>query len=166
VQYEAVLLTLAEIGIAFAGFSGVVIVLGRRADPENHINVVSTLGMVAGALLAVVYSLLPLVLFESGLDPEPAWRVSCAVYAIVNTASSVFFFVWFRRVQGETVGLFPWLLTAGFSTLTLVTALGALGSLAAVIYILALANHFFQISWGFVALLSLHLSAPVEESAV
>jgi len=163
-QYEAILLTLAEVSIAFAGFSGVVIVLGRRPDSPNA-NAMRTLGMVMGALQAVVYSVLPLLFFESGLAPETSWRWACAVYGVGNGVGTAFFFSRLRREPGyQAHGLAPflWFLAVGFSALTVAAALGLFGGFAAVVYILALANTLAQTAFGFIQLLSLHLSTPAE----
>ena len=163
-QYEAVLLTLAEVSIAFAGFSGVVIVLGRRPEVPNA-NGMRTLGMVMGALQAVAYSVLPLILFESGLSAEAAWRWACGIFGVASGAGTLFFFVSFRRdpsYRAHRVAPFLWFLAVGFTAATLAAALGLFGSYTALLYVLALANTLTQTAFGFIQLLSIHLSAPAK----
>ena len=71
----------AEVGIALAGFSGVVVALGHRSEGGSGIGRLWLL--LAQALGAVIFAFVPLLLEAAGLEPSTNWRVS-------NGAISVF----------------------------------------------------------------------------
>ncbi len=71
----------AEIGIALAGFSGVVVALGHRSGRTAGIARLWLL--LAQALGAVIFAFVPLLLEAAGLEPSATWRVT-------NGAISVF----------------------------------------------------------------------------
>ncbi len=74
--------TVAEVGIALAGFSGVVVALGQRPGAAG----IGRLWLLlAQAIGAVIFSFVPLLLEEAGLEPSTNWRVT-------NGAISVFGF--------------------------------------------------------------------------
>ena len=98
--------TFAEVGIALAGFGGVVVVLGRRAVgewmPMDRFRVVILVGL---SLLLVFFSLLPLILVPLDLAELTSLRLCNGLFA-VGHASVVCFSVVRRRqffVPGETV---------------------------------------------------------------
>ena len=71
----------AEVGIALAGFSGVVVALGHRSGRAAGIARLWLL--LAQALGAVIFAFVPLLLEAAGLEPSANWRVT-------NGAISVF----------------------------------------------------------------------------
>jgi len=75
--------TFAEVGIALAGFSGVVVVLGRRAVgewiPLDRFRAITLLTL---SLLLVVFSLLPLVLEPLGLAELTSLRLCNGLFAV------------------------------------------------------------------------------------
>ena len=73
----------AEIGIALAGFSGVVVALGHRSGRAGGIERLWLL--LAQALGAVIFAFVPLLLEAAGLGASANWRVT-------NGAISVFGF--------------------------------------------------------------------------
>lgn len=76
-----VLLTIAELAIAFAGFSGIVATLGRRDGgaifPEDRVRISVLLG---ASLSTTAFALLPFALWEIAGSPERVWRIVSALY--------------------------------------------------------------------------------------
>ncbi len=78
-----ILLTIAEVATAFAGFASLVGVLGQqssRADPR----VLGTRmrAMILFSLLAVAFSLLPFILHRYGLAESLVWRLASGLFAV------------------------------------------------------------------------------------
>ena len=75
--------TLAEVGVAIAGFTGVVVVLGRRARGDWSPPEIQWLHMLLLSSLCVVFfALLPVVLENAGLAPALVWRPSAGFLAV------------------------------------------------------------------------------------
>jgi hypothetical protein len=164
VQYADLLLTLAEVSVAIAGFSGVVIVLGnRQKSVTRRISAIMTQGMVIGGLQAVVISILPILLSESGLEPQTAWRVACVLFGLIYAAGTAYFFVRTARLddyqrQHTAAGPSLFFLSAGASMLLLTAGAGAFGSFASGVYMACLLFHLSVTAFGFLRLLSAQLS--------
>lgn len=76
------LLTLAEVAVAFAGFASLVSVLGRRrARDEPHINSIRMRAMVLYSLIVIAFSLLPFVLHRWEVGEPAIWRGLSAPFA-------------------------------------------------------------------------------------
>ena len=76
-----VLATIAELAVAFAGFSGIVAALGRREEgavfPEDRVR----LGLLIGASLSTTaFALLPLALWEVVGSADRVWAIASAIY--------------------------------------------------------------------------------------
>ena len=75
--------TFAEVGIALAGFSGVVVALGRRAMGEwLPVDRLRSTTLVTLSLLLVVFSVLPLVLAPLELKELTSLRLCNGLFAI------------------------------------------------------------------------------------
>ncbi|HET9949994.1 MAG TPA: hypothetical protein VFQ22_13815 [Longimicrobiales bacterium] len=82
-----VLLTIAEVATAFAGFASLVGILGRggsAADPR--ILSLRMRAMLLTSLIVVGFALLPVLLALYGADARPDWVLSSAALAAVNLA--------------------------------------------------------------------------------
>jgi hypothetical protein len=78
-QGEGILQTIAELSVAFAGFTGVVVAFGRRPHQgESSINAHAFKAMLAASLQALLFSVLPFLLGASGLSEPRLWRVASA----------------------------------------------------------------------------------------
>ena len=81
------LLTIAEIAVAFAGFSGLITILGQRAARVQPQLVEHTLrGMILTSLLVVAFSLFPFLPFRLGASADVTWRLSAGAYAAAGAA--------------------------------------------------------------------------------
>lgn len=78
-----VLLTIAEVAIAFAGFASLVSVLGRGSSVDDpRVSGIRMRGMIVFSLLTVAFSLFPLLLHRYGLAESTVWRLSSTVLSI------------------------------------------------------------------------------------
>ena len=78
-----ILLTIAEVAIAFAGFASLVAVLGQRSSHDDP-RVLGTRmrGMILFSLLAVAFSLLPFILYRFELAESSMWRLSSGLFLL------------------------------------------------------------------------------------
>ena len=77
VQHTELLSTLAEVSIVFAGFTGVVGILGFRTDhPAYQGQLYQVSAMIGFSLIAALFSIVPLILSAVGLSDAAAWRLS------------------------------------------------------------------------------------------
>lgn len=95
--WETVLSSAIETGVAIAGFSGIVVVLGRRElgewSPIERVRLRSLLG---ASFAAVSFSFFPFVLFSAGLSPQATWRLGSAVVGLLFGSMAVIRFRQFR----------------------------------------------------------------------
>jgi len=80
------LATVAEIGIALAGFSGLVVVLRKRSGPLNEIEKYRMSVLLATAFGAMFLALLPGALQQLGLDDDVVWRASSGILTAFSLA--------------------------------------------------------------------------------
>jgi hypothetical protein len=77
------LTTLAQLGVAMAGFSGIVVVLGARATGQWSSRERELLSILLGASGAVVlWSILPLLLLAADLSERRVWLLSSGSWCI------------------------------------------------------------------------------------
>jgi len=153
------MLTTAQIGMALAGFAGLVTLLGRRgrrADPR--LNEIRFRSMIELSITLTTFSLLPLIPFELGTDEASAWRVASAGYA----AATLLFFVHSlrrnRALMGRVLivgGVTAMLLVVCVveSTLLVLNAGGAFAPHESGVYFTALFLHFLAAAFFFIRLL-------------
>ncbi len=80
-----ILLTTAEIAVAFAGFASLVTILGRRSSRvDPRIIAMRFRGMLTNSLLVVAFSMIPLLLFRYGLRETAVWRISSVLLALAG----------------------------------------------------------------------------------
>jgi len=76
-QHAEILSTLAEVSIVFAGFTGVVGILGfRRDNPALQGQLYQIAAMIGFSLIAALFSIVPLIVSAMGLSDTAAWRFS------------------------------------------------------------------------------------------
>ena len=97
-QGADVLLTIAEVAVAFAGFASVVVLFQHRDLNRWPAAVVVRLRtMIEGSLTALFSALLPFVLHHLGLAGDGLWAISSLVLALAYVAFGTL--VW-RRSRG------------------------------------------------------------------
>ena len=86
----SVLLSLAQLGVAFAGFAAIVVLFGRSDGgrwKDSH-RVDRFHGMIVHALVAVLFCVLPLVIDAFTTDADTIWRVGSALLGVEIVAHS------------------------------------------------------------------------------
>lgn len=78
---------IAEVAIAIAGFTGVVVALGSRTRGEWSLAAANNLWLLLSQALVVTLSaFLPILLGSAGIGERPLWRVSNGLLAIATWA--------------------------------------------------------------------------------
>ena len=78
-----ILLTLAEVAVAFVGFAGIASVFARRLDSAPQAVVAVRLrGMVDAGLVACFAAVLPLIIASYPMSTSASWRLSSLVFAV------------------------------------------------------------------------------------
>ena len=88
---QEILTTIAEIGIALAGFSGLVVVLRKNDGPLNAIEKYRMSVLLAMAFGAMFLALMPGILMRLGLSGDILWKVSSALLVVF---SIIFVLAW------------------------------------------------------------------------
>jgi hypothetical protein len=92
VAESEVLLTIAEVAVAFAGFASLVGILGQGTSADDpRVIGVRMRGMLLSSLMVVAFSIFPILLARYGVDRNVIWTASSLVL-LVATAS---YYVWF-----------------------------------------------------------------------
>lgn len=85
-QHQDLLLTIAEVSAAFAGFSGVVGVFRERAQKlEAQLQLHRLTQMIATSLSALAMSVTPFLIAAFGVPEPVVWRISSMLYALFAT---------------------------------------------------------------------------------
>jgi len=95
--------TVAEISIAFAGFSGLIVALRRDAGPLDAVQKYRLRVLLTLAFGAMFLSLMPEALANLGFGQETVWVYSCAAMA----AYSALFLLWWVLASRRIVRLVP-----------------------------------------------------------
>jgi hypothetical protein len=82
VQPEDILTTLAELGVAVAGFSGIVVVLGERVRGESPRDRPLLDALLWASAGVVLWALAPLLLLSAQLSERTTWVVSSAGWSV------------------------------------------------------------------------------------
>ncbi|MEZ5558182.1 MAG: hypothetical protein R3E86_06495 [Pseudomonadales bacterium] len=84
---EELFFTIAEIGVAFAGFAGLVTVLARRSQRSEKraaLELVFLHTVLATSLSAVAFALLPPSLSYLGVEPANSLRIASGLFLAVS----------------------------------------------------------------------------------
>jgi hypothetical protein len=87
VQGGEALSTIAEVGLGLAGFTGILVALGRSTETSSRPAVLRLLLLLVSSLGAVFLALLPFALHESGVGSAACWRLSSALLAVFTSIS-------------------------------------------------------------------------------
>ncbi len=87
--------TIADIGVAIAGFSGLIVALRKSAGPLTGVQKYRLQILLSLAFGAMFLSLLPELLLSSGIMADWIWKVSSSVLCLY----SVVFLIWWTRAS-------------------------------------------------------------------
>ena len=138
-----ILLTVAELSVAFAGFATLAGVLGKpRSAEAAYMNASRLRGMLESAVLALVFALIPFVPILFGLEIDLSWRLAAGAFLLANGARQFFLFrrLPIIRVAGaSTIWLNIILVAQTVSSFVLLgVAVGLAGEHASAAYVLSL----------------------------
>jgi hypothetical protein len=123
-----VLFTIAELAVALAGFSGVVVGLRGRAgglSPQDRFGMVHILSSSGAAML---FSMLPFALHAAGLEEATAWRATTLALGLFVLVASTLWLLAGRRTAPRFPAIFWTFVASGvlLGATMLATASGAI----------------------------------------
>ena len=146
---QETLLTIAEIAVAFVGFTGIVIVLGEKRDSYSLLRIHTLL---RGSLSALFCSFVPIVVRQFEIAEPSVWRISIGIIGAIMILNMSMFW-WRSRGAGmpktQVVNFGIGILVV---TTSMLTAVGIFHN-AALMVILALLWQLFIASQNFILLL-------------
>lgn len=82
-EHQDLLQTIAEVGVALAGFAGVISIFrARLPGPEHLYQVQSARNIIECSLFTVLFSFAPPIVHGLGANPNLAWRISSGASAL------------------------------------------------------------------------------------
>ena len=138
-----ILLTVAELAVAFGGFATLAGVLGKpRSADAAYMNASRLRGMLESALLALGFALIPFVPFLFGFSQDTSWRIAAAVFLVANCIRIFSLYRRFAsiRAAGASMGWLVIVLAAQAASIfaLLCVAVGLSGEHAGATYVLSL----------------------------
>ena len=160
---------IAEVSIAFAGFSGLIVALRKRGGPLTDIQKLR-LGVLLGlAFGALFLALLPELLQLLGMSSSGLWRTACMIALLYSV---VFVTFWtrsswrFRRSVPEIFDNYAFARMAAGHAVVVVLLLGVIASLldqrAAGVYLAALIWYLIHAAQQFVRMLFIQPSGGLD----
>jgi hypothetical protein len=96
-DHSDLLLTMAEVAVAFAGFASITVLFrGRSAGEWTIADRLRYGAMLRGSLCACLFSLFPVVLFQAGVSETWTWSLTSACLLVYGIALSRVFVFLFR----------------------------------------------------------------------
>ncbi len=108
---------MAQLGVAIAGFNGVATALRHGERRSLRRGVIGSI-LITSAASMILWSVIPLVLLTTAIDPSVVWRGSSLGWAASQTGLLVF-----RDRQARKLGLAPNLAANSLRLLSLVTVI-------------------------------------------
>lgn len=168
-----VLLTIAEVAVAFAGFASLLGLLGQRSSRDDpRVLGARMRAMIFFSLGAVAFAMLPLILASYGLTEATVWRTG----SVLLLAAFIGIAWWvarmmpaLRRSVGQRQRLVRFyavvlIVSIGVGIcVALLNSLGLLSTLAAAIYLTALGIMLFLAGFAFLLIVFSFLPRPDED---
>jgi hypothetical protein len=152
------LLTTAEIAVAFAGFASLIGVIGRGSAENPRLAAFQLRYALEVTLFVAAFSLIPLLPLKYGLASENAWRLSSFLFVVASQLASYGMISRWKRNSDLAVSTYVKVtvvaLSLGADLLLLVNALGFFGSAVFPVYLtglfanLGLAGFYFLLVVG------------------
>lgn len=161
-QGEGILQTIAELAVAFTGFTGVVAVFGRRADePWAPLELFRFRVLLGASLAALLFSLLPFVMHYAGASARTTWALGSGLVALHLAAVALLDARYLLRVAPgkDRAPRYPGEIVVGAVALgvvavQLLNVVGLLGGGSFAGYLVALVYYLFVAALNFVRLLA------------
>lgn len=141
-EESEILLTIAQLAIGVAGFSGIAVVFKRKPGPFSQVEVYRIALLFANAAAAMFVSLLAFPLHLILEQPDRVWRLCSAFTAVFSAAFAYYMLRNAFRLYRRIPQLFNWYfmsftssLHAGNVLLQLANVLGAFGTRKSAIFI-------------------------------
>ena len=161
-EHSETLLTIAEIAVAFAGFSSIVVVF-RNRDSESWepLDAIRYRVMLIGSLMTAVFSGVPFVVSWLAVPPSFVWRISSALlllWFIVAIVAQFRIRPFFPSSAGQMQWAVFFLTSSGTATYLVLNTLGIAFQGAAEPYLIGVTWTLFLSGWQFYQLVSLPAS--------
>jgi len=134
-DHSDTLLTIAELGIALAGFATLATAIARRHDGQTHALGNRLIQMLEVALRNVAFAVLPLPFLMTFAADPTLWRVGSGLYAVTVTAHGFFLNHRGGFFTKGWLGISNGVLIATTLLVALVNVLGLAGSNAFSLYV-------------------------------
>lgn len=100
--------TMAEIGVAIAGFSGLIVTLRRDAGPLTSVQKYRLQVLLSLAFGAMFLSLLPELLVYFGIGEERLWKIASLVLLVYSMSFLTWWIMASRRIKKIDPAIFNW----------------------------------------------------------
>ena len=100
--------TISEIGVAIAGFSGLIVAFRRNTGPLTYVEKYRLKVLLNLALGAMFLAFVPEIAHQLGVSPRRLWRLSGGVLAIYSIVFIVWWLVASRRLMRLVPEIFHW----------------------------------------------------------
>ncbi len=134
-DHSDTLLTIAELGIALAGFATLATAIVRRQDGQTPALGLRLILMLEVALRNVGFAVLPLPFLASFSSDPNLWRVGSGLYVVTVWAHGYFRILGSGFMAESWFGISNWALIAITSLVAIVNIFGLAGSNAFSLYI-------------------------------
>ena len=158
---ENVLQTVAEVAVAFAGFTGVVLAFGRRSDRAwSPMDIYRFRVLLGASLQTLLLSLIPLLLYHSGASERTTWAASSflvCILLIVILTNDLRYLAPIRDQMARADRILGVIVSVGFACVfaaQVANVFGVFGSRAFAAYLGALIYYLTMASLMFLRLLS------------
>ena len=95
------LATTAEVAIALGGFSALVAILQRTGENQSKVEIFRLQIMLEASLFVVALSIAPGVIREPGVSESNIWRISAALFLMIDAAIGVALWVRGRELSSQ-----------------------------------------------------------------
>jgi hypothetical protein len=168
-QQSETLLNIAEIAVAFAGFSSIVVLFrNREAGAWDPIDAFRYRVMLGGSLATAAFSVLPLVVFWLSVPTDQVWRVSSGVlfvWFVVLIVGQLRIRPMFPSLSGQARWILFLLISVGAATGLALNCAGVAFNGAPSQFMLGITWILFLSGWQFLQLVGLPLGIDDEPTA-
>ena len=108
--------TIAQIGITFAGFSGLIVAFRKDSGPLTRVHKYRLQVLLSLSLGAMFLSLLPELLLSFDATVENVWRLSSVVLSLYSVAFTIWWVRASLQLKTTDPGIFDWFAISRMAT--------------------------------------------------